>query len=157
MKQKNVILMVVAVACGLAAAVLTTQMTGKPAAPDQVEILAAAKELAVSTKLDKAKVADLVKRKKVNKADVPPNAIDGEEQLIGKYVQRPLRVDDPIYLTDIADKAPGLSPPAGKHLCTLKLPYEHVGPFIEPGAKVDMFVTVQTQVMPRAGNPGQVR
>lgn len=149
MKQKNVLLMVVAVACGLAAAVLTTQMTGKPAVPEQVEIWAAAKELPVSTKLTKEKVADLVKKKKVNKTEVPPNAIENEEQLIGKYIQRPLRAEDPIYLTDIADKAPGLSPPAGKHLSTLKLPYESVGPFIEPGSKVDMFVTVQTQIMPR--------
>ena len=59
MKQKNVVLMVVAAACGLAAALLTTQMSGKPAAPDQVEILAAAKDLPVGQKLDKQKLAEL--------------------------------------------------------------------------------------------------
>ncbi len=95
MKQKNVLLMVVAVACGLAAAVLTTQMTGKPAAPDQVEILAAAKELQVGLKLDKAKIAEFVKKKKVNKNDVPPEGVCfKEEDLVDKYVQRPRGAED---------------------------------------------------------------
>jgi Flp pilus assembly protein CpaB len=147
-KQKNVILMVVAVACGLAAAVLTTQMTGKPAAPDQVEILVAAKELPVGTKLAKDKLAALVKKKKVNKADVPPEgAFFKEEELADKFVQRPRGQEDVIFATDVGPKPPGLSPPEGKLLVTMKLPYEHVGPFIEPGSKVDVECAVQTGEM----------
>jgi pilus assembly protein CpaB len=150
MKQKNVILMVVAVACGLAAAVLTTQMTGKPAAPDQVEILAAAKELPVGMKLEKDKLAELIKKKKVNKTEVPAEGVFfKEEDLVDKYVQRPRGAEDTIFLADVGPKPPGLSPPEGKVLVTMKLPYEAVGPFIEPGSRVDVVCAVQTQTMYR--------
>ena len=49
MKQKNVILMVVAVGCGLVAAFLTSQMSGKTV--DQVEVVVASRDLAVGTTL----------------------------------------------------------------------------------------------------------
>jgi len=137
-KQKNVILMVVAAACGLAAAVLTTQMTGKTAAPDQVEILAAAKDLPTGTKLTKDKLAELVKKKKVNKTEVPEGALFDEAAVADQYVQRMRGQDDTLFAADVKDKAPGLHPPPGKHLLTMQLPYQHVGPFIEPGSKVDV-------------------
>jgi Flp pilus assembly protein CpaB len=145
-KQKNVVLVVVAAACGLAAAVLTTQMTGKPAAPDQVEILVAAKDLPVNTKLEREKLGELIKKKKVLKTEVPQEgAFFSEEELVDKYLTRPRGANDTIFLTDVSPHKAGLTPPPGKHLCTVKLPYENVGPFIEPGSKVDMFVTVQRQ------------
>jgi Flp pilus assembly protein CpaB len=145
-KQKNVVLVIVAAACGLAAAVLTTQMTGKPAAPDQVDILVAAKDLQANTKLEREKLGELVKKKKVLKTEVPQEgAFFSEEELVDKYLTRPRGANDTIFLTDVSPHKVGLTPPPGKHLCTVKLPYENVGPFIEPGSKVDMFVTVQRQ------------
>jgi len=150
-KQKNIVLMVVAVACGLAAAVLTTQMTGKPAAPEQVEILVAAKDLPTNTRLEKDKLAELLKKKKIAKADVPQEgAFFNEEELLDKYLVRPRGTNDTIFPTDLSDKRVGLVPPKGKHLCTVKLPYEQVGPFIEPQSHVDLFVTVQQQTWARA-------
>jgi Flp pilus assembly protein CpaB len=143
-KQKNVVLVVVAAACGLAAAVLTTQMTGKPAAPDQVEILVAAKDLPVNTKLEREKLGEFIKKKKVAKTEVPQEGVFfSEEELADKYVIRQRGANDTLMLTDVSPTKIGLTPPDGKHLCTLRLPYENVGPFIEPGSKVDMFVTVQ--------------
>jgi Flp pilus assembly protein CpaB len=142
--------MVVAVACGLAAAVLTTQMTGKPAAPEQVEILVAARDLPTNTRLDKDKMAELVKKKKIAKADVPPEgAFFNEEELLDKYISRPRGTNDILFPADVSDKKVGLTPPKGKHLCTIKLPYEQVGPFIEPQSHVDLFVTVQQQTWAR--------
>ena len=53
MKQKNMILIAVAVGCGLVAAFLTTQMSAKTPKDEGVEIPVAAKELSVGTKLNK--------------------------------------------------------------------------------------------------------
>ena len=52
MKQKNLILMVVAVGCGLVAAFLTTQINAKPKV-EKVEVLVAAKDLPVGTMFTK--------------------------------------------------------------------------------------------------------
>jgi Flp pilus assembly protein CpaB len=142
-KQKNVILVVVAAACGLAAAVLTTQMTGKPAVPDQVDILVAAKDLPINTKLEKDKLGELIKKKRVARSEVPPEgAFFNEEELVEKFITRQRGANDTIFLTDVSPHKAGLVPPKGKHLRTMRLPYEVVGPFIEPGSKIDMFVTV---------------
>ena len=62
MKQKNLILLVVAVGCGLLAAFLTTQMSAKAPTAEQSEMLVAAKELPVGTKIEKDKIAELIKK-----------------------------------------------------------------------------------------------
>ncbi|MFO0937305.1 MAG: hypothetical protein U0798_12415 [Gemmataceae bacterium] len=140
MKQKNLVLLVVAVGCGLLAAFLTTQMTGKTATVEQAEILVAAKELPVGTKFEKDKFAELVKKKKVSRADVPANAAISEDELLGKSLTRGLRPDDFLAVTDVAVQKL-MVPPAGKHLYTIKLPYENVGPWVMPGREVDVVCT----------------
>ena len=67
MKQKNLILMVVAVGCGLVAAFLTSQMSGRSAQVEQVEVIVAAKDLPVGTMLGKDDLKTLVKTKKLPK------------------------------------------------------------------------------------------
>jgi Flp pilus assembly protein CpaB len=118
-------------------------MTGKPAVPDQVDILVAAKDLPINTKLEKDKLGELIKKKKVARSEVPPEgAFFNEEELVEKYITRQRGANDTIFLTDVSPHKAGLVPPKGKHLRTMRLPYEVVGPFIEPGSKIDMFVTV---------------
>jgi pilus assembly protein CpaB len=139
-KQKNLFLLVVAVGCGLLAAFLTTQMSARPAAVEQAVLIVAAKELPVGTKLDKDKLSDLIKKKKVNKADVPLNALTSEDELIGKTVVTSLRPDDFFSVSSIGT-AKELVPPEGKHLYTIKLPYESVGPWVQAGRHVDVTCT----------------
>ena len=59
MKQKNLILMVVAVGCGLVAAFLTTQMNAR-AEVEQVEVIVAAKDLPVGTMMTKDDLPKLI-------------------------------------------------------------------------------------------------
>jgi Flp pilus assembly protein CpaB len=140
-KQKNLILLVVAVGCGLLAAFLTTQMKAGPASVEMQEIYVAAKELNVGQKIDKDKFAELIKKKKVPKADVPINAILSEEELLGKDINRQLRTDDFIAVGDVG-QFKVVAPPPGKHLYTIKLSYEaFAGPFVQPGAQVDVVCT----------------
>src|SRR5262249_34563547 len=68
--------------------------------------------------------------------------IFSEEELVDKFVTRQRGAGDVLLQTDVSPHKAGLVPPPGKHLKTVKLPYEVVGPFIEPGSKIDMFVTV---------------
>ncbi len=55
MKQKNLILMVVAVGCGLVAAFLTTQINAKPKV-EKIAVWVAAKDLPVGTVFTKAEI-----------------------------------------------------------------------------------------------------
>lgn len=140
MKQKNLILLVVAVGCGLLAAFLTTQMSAKTVTAEQAEMLVAAKDLNVGTVIEKDKIAELIKKKKMNKADIPLNAVLSEDELVGKKLTRGLRTDDYLSVTDtIAHKQ--IEPPAGKHLYTIKLPYEAIGPWVTAGREVDVVCT----------------
>jgi pilus assembly protein CpaB len=139
-KQKNLFLLVVAVGCGLLAAFLTTQMSARPAAVEQTILLVAAKELPVGTKLDKDKLAELIKKKKVNKADVPLNALTSEDELVGKTVTQSLRPDDFFSVSSVG-QVKELVPPDGKHLYTIKLPYEAVGPWVQAGRHIDVVCT----------------
>jgi pilus assembly protein CpaB len=139
-KQKNLILLVVAVGCGLLAAFLTSQMSAKTVTVEQAEMIVAAKDLNVGQVLEKDKLAELVKRKKMNKADIPLNAVVSEDELVGKKLTRGLRADDYLSVSDtIAAKQ--IDPPSGKHLYTIKLPFEAIGPWVTAGREVDVVCT----------------
>ena len=144
MKQKNLILMVVAVGCGLAAAFLTSRMSAKPqteAVPTK-EVLVAAKDLNPPTKFTKEALKDLVKRKRMNVTDVPDNAIETEEELIDMTLHRPVAANVFLQKTDV-NKNEGLVPPVGKTgLMSVKLPLAQVTPFVKPTSRVNLVGTV---------------
>ncbi len=147
MKQKNLILMVVAVGCGLAAAFLTSRMSAKPATEQvpQKDVLVAAKDLNPPTKFTKEALKDLVKRKRMNAADVPDNAIETEEELIDMTLHRPVTANVFLQKTDV-NKNEGLTPPIGKSgLMSVKLPLAQVTPFIKPTSRVNLLGTVTNQ------------
>ncbi len=153
MKQKNLILMVVAVGCGLAAAFLTSRMSAKPAtdAVPQKDVLVAAKDLNPPTKFTKEALKDLVKRKRMNASDVPDNAIETEEELIDMTLHRPVAANVFLQKTDV-NKNEGLVPPIGKTgLMSVKLPLALVTPFIKPTSRVNLVGTVTNRNSQKVG------
>ena len=78
MKQKNLILMVVAVGCGLVAAFLTSQMSAKPAA-DTTDVVVAAIDIPVGVVIGKDDLGKYLKTKKVAKdaAEKAKAALEG--------------------------------------------------------------------------------
>lgn len=143
MKQKNLILMVVAVGCGLLAAFLTSQMTAKPeTAPQQVEVLVVAKELAPGTKFSVDTIKDHFKKKLYNPDAIPEKAVFTEDQLDGKTLNKTLRVDDFVRETDLGNYTP-LLPPEGKHIASVRLPVDRMCPFLQPNNRVDLIGTHQ--------------
>src|SRR5262245_48444322 len=92
MKQKNLILMVVAVGCGLVAAFLTTQINAKPKV-EMVRVLVAAKNLPVGTMFTKADLPTLTNWKEMPKDSLPPAFVVSEEELLDKRLSSQIPKD----------------------------------------------------------------
>jgi pilus assembly protein CpaB len=140
-KQKNIILMVVAVGCGLVAAFLTSQMSGGPAKEvPLVDVIVATKELPPGTKFTKDSLKDQVKKKKIQPTEIPQNAIQAEDELVDKQLIRTLRADDYVGQGDLGTYKQ-LDPPSGKDLITIRLQVDKVTPFVKSGSRIDLIGT----------------
>lgn len=143
MKQKNMILMAVAVGCGLVAAFLTSQMSGKSASVEQVEVIVAAKDLPVGTQITRDELPKLVTKKKMPKDGLPPAFVVDEAELLDKRLARPIRAAETFNPADLS-KGGVVTIPAGMHMHTLQLGApQAVAGFVGPGSKVDVLVTVR--------------
>lgn len=142
MKQKNLILMVVAVGCGLVAAFLTTQINAKGPRVEQVEVLVAAKDLSVGTQLTKTDFSKLVTKKMVPKDALPPNFVNDENDLIDKRLSTPVQADqifDPKFLS----KGGVIILPEGKDMVSMPIGLSSAAAgFVGPGAHVDVLATL---------------
>jgi len=147
MKQKNLILMVVAVGCGLVAAFLTSQMSAKPKNTDVplVDVLVASKELPTGTKFTKDSLKDQVKRKKVKQDELPDGAVTSEFDLIDRQLQKTVKVEDDIRSGDTVETKNTMIPPQGKDLVTIRLSIDKVTPFVKPGNRIDLIGTGVTR------------
>ncbi|CAN5427329.1 hypothetical protein BH11PLA2_BH11PLA2_11740 [soil metagenome] len=145
MKQKNLILMVVAVGCGLLAAFLTSQMSAKPAAvAPQIKVLVVAKELPPGTKFTLDSIKDQFKEKMINAEAIPEKAVVTEDMFDGKTLNKTLRADDFVRESDLGNYQ-HLDPPEGKHVITVKLPIDKITPFVAPASRVDVMGTALAQ------------
>ncbi len=152
MKQKNLILMVVAVGCGLIAAFLTSQVSGRQKPDAQLaEIIVAAKELTPGTKFTKDSIKDQLKRKKVNVADVPQNAVMDESEVDEKTLVRSLRADDVLTTTDTG-KFELMQAPPGYSMVGIKLPIDKFTQFVKPTSRVDLLGTLTSHAGKVHGN-----
>ena len=91
MKSKNMVLLALAVGCGLVAAFLTAKL-GAGSKQEMIPVLVAAKNLDQGTKLDK--IEEQFVRKPFPKESVPPEFIDDPAQFKGKSLQRSVRAGD---------------------------------------------------------------
>jgi pilus assembly protein CpaB len=140
MKQKNVILMVVAVGCGLVAAFLTSQMSARGQV-EQVEVIVAAKDLPVGTVFNKEDLKLLVKTKKVPKDGLPPAYISNVDELTEKRLSRPIRAEETF---NPADLNKGIALPDGTDLVALSVgPSQAASGFVVPGCRVDVMASLK--------------
>ena len=144
MKQKNAVLMVVAVGCGLVAAILTSQMSAKSTS-DQIEVWVASKDLPVGTMLAKDDLKDevVVKKVKRSKDGLPPAYVVDKNDLLDKRVSRPVREGETFNPADLT-KGGVITLPAGMHMVSLQVGgASAVSGFVGPGSKVDVLATIQ--------------
>jgi Flp pilus assembly protein CpaB len=143
MKQKNLILIAVAVGCGLVAAFLTTQLgAGQKKLDDAIEVPVAAKDLPVGTKLAKDDLKSLITYKKVSKEFLPTEFAQSEEQLADKRLVRMVRAGETFNPQDLTTNSP-ISPPPGYNVMTFAAnPEKSVAGFAGPGSKVDVLASI---------------
>lgn len=142
MKQKNVILMVVAVGCGLVAALLTSQMSAKPKA-ETVDVIVAAKDLPVGTMITKEDLPKILKTRKLPKDALPPVFVQTEDELVGKRLGRAVRVDETFNPMDLKVGGTVTLPPNMDMISvSVGLP-EAVAGFVTPGSRVDVLATAK--------------
>ena len=149
MKQKNMILGVVAVACGIAAAVLTSQISAgnKPKTEETVAVLVAAKDLPVGSWLKKDTINDFVVVKDFPAGTAPQVFVGNLDELVDKRVVRTIRKGDSFNPKDVS-KSAAIAPPDGYGMmsipCTLD---ETVTGFVQPGSKVNILASIPSKRM----------
>lgn len=142
MKQKNLILMVVAVGCGLVAAFLTTQINARPRV-EQVEVIVASKDLAVGTMMTKADLPKLITRKKISKDALPAAFVLNEDELLDRRLTRPVLKDE-TFNPGILTKGGVITLPEGMDMVSMPVSVSTaVAGFVGPGSKVDVLATLR--------------
>jgi Flp pilus assembly protein CpaB len=141
MKQKNLILMVVAVGCGLVAAFLTTQINAKPKV-ETLEVWVASKDLPVGTVFTKADLPKYAVKKKLPKDGLPPAFVTNEEEFYDKRLARAVMKDETFHPGALGRG--GITLPEGHFMYSLAISgSDALNGFVQPGSKVDVLATMR--------------
>jgi pilus assembly protein CpaB len=141
MKQKNMILLALAIGCGLVAAFLTAKL-GASNRGEMIPVLVAAKNLDQGMKLEKPE--ELFVRRPFPKESVPPEFIDDIATLKGKNLQRTVRAGSHLTQADITprntidlpqEESTGVQ---YKAMALRVSPETIVGGLVLPGSRVDV-------------------
>src|SRR5437764_383430 len=144
MKPKTMILMGLAVVCGLGASYMTSRLLAERQAPEEekVEILVAKKTVSVGQRMMNPE--DFYEKKAVVKADEPPDAIKDFEALRGKVMRQTRYAGDHVTPVNLQDKN-RLDIPEGYQ--AVGLPVNLVttahGLATLPNSRVDLTLTVR--------------
>ena len=145
MKQKNLVLMGIAVACGLVAAILTANMGGPPKV-ETIDLIVAKKDLTTGTAFTKENIEDLTMVAPYPKNAIPPEAlpkiVTDKQLLIGKRLSRATHANEYFNVADVGNKTQILFEP-GKDIMSLPMTAgKAAGGFVGPGSRVDIVASV---------------
>ncbi len=150
MKQKNLILIVVAVVCGAVAAVLVaTQLSAKGTkaakVEEMVDIPVAARDIAIGTRIPAKDVEQYFTMKKFPKEALPQAYVADTQEIVDKRTMRPIRMGETLNPADIS--ATGfIQPPDGHSLMTAPITLERgASGFALPGTRVTVLATKKSQ------------
>lgn len=138
MKSKSLLLMLVAMGCGLVAAYTTAKLTAK--GQDETErVLVANSEIKIGTVIkEPEKLFVEIDYKK----GTAPNCVRELEKIKDKVVTRTVRPGQFIVPDDLSSNF-GITPPKGTKAMAIKVtPDSAVGGFIMPGSRVDVMATI---------------
>jgi len=155
MKPKTMILMVVAVVCGLGASYMTSRLLAeredqKQEAPTvivqqvpKVSILVARKMIAVNSTMKNPK--DYFMEKAVVQEDAPKDAVRSWDGLAGKTMRRSLRAGDHLLPDDVQDGAPTLAVPPGMRAVGLRVTVDAIAAGFAslPGSRVHIYFNMR--------------
>ncbi len=149
MKPKTLILMGVAITCGLGASYMTSRLLAErqTSEPDKVKVLVARKNLNMG---DPIKLPDdMFEEKEFLRGSEPRNAIDNFESLRGRVLKRGLRAGDGVTNDDLFGDKDGLTLqyvlPPGYRAVGVRVDMEAIaGGFASlPMSRVDIISTVR--------------
>jgi Flp pilus assembly protein CpaB len=139
MKSKSLILMAVAMACGLVAAYTTARLTAKNNTEDFEKVKVASTEIKIGTVLKEPEKLFVEVDYKRGQA---PNAVQDFEKMKDKIVTRTVRPGQFIVPDDLSTNF-GITPPKGTKAMAIKVTADSaVAGFIMPGARVDVMATI---------------
>lgn len=134
MKSKTLVLMFVAIGCGLVAAYLTARLTANPA-EEKEWVLVANTEIKIGTVVKEPE--KLFVQQQFPKG-FARGAVNDMEKFKDKIVTRTVRTGDYIRADDLSANF-GIVPPKGTKAMAIKVkPEEIVGGFVMPGSRVDV-------------------
>ena len=143
---KSIILIVIALACGLIASIGISQVMTKPdapAAPETETIYVAASNVPNWKSL----TAEMVREEEWPAGKVPPDAVRSLEELEGKAPRYPLYPGEPIVLTKLTDANGDQASeriPEGHQVFAVKVDKESaLSGLISPGDKVDVLCFIR--------------
>ncbi len=158
MRTKSIVLIVIALGCGLVASIGISQVLGQRgtggAGVETVPVYVALADIDINEKLD----ASHVKLEDWPKDKVPPGALRKIEQIKGKFARVRLYQGEPLTQRKIADEVSNKSVdiPVGFRVSSVKVQMDTAVSFlIQPGDRVDIIATFhrsadipQTMTMP---------
>src|SRR6516165_8981957 len=146
MKPKTMILMGLAITCGLGASYMTSRLLAdrNTDEPEKVEILVAKKNLSVHQRITNPE--ELFEKKIVSKGQEPPDAITDFETLKGKTLKQGRNKGDTVTLANFYDKG-GLEIPFGHQAVGLRVNIETTASGLAslPGSHVNLLLTIGAQ------------
>lgn len=148
MKPKTIVLIVLALTCGLGASYMTSRLLaerGQPEEPEKVEILVAKQNLSVHQIINRPE--EMFEMKAVTKENEPPDAIKDFEALKGKKLKTGRNKGDHITAGNLYDKNAGLEVPRGYKAIGVRVNLETtaMGLASLPGKHVDLQLTIGGQ------------
>lgn len=150
MKPKTLILMVVAIVCGLGASYMTSRLLaerGDTTDDDKIVVLVAKKNLDIGANIKKPE--DMFVPKQFIKGQEPKNAIVKFEDLKDRLIKRPLREGDWVTTGDLLEPGAALgianNLPVGMRAVGLRVNMEHSASGFTnlPMSRVDIVSTVR--------------
>jgi pilus assembly protein CpaB len=145
MKPKTMILMGLAIVCGLGASYMTSRLLAERQAPEEekVKILVAKRNMSVGQPL--LKPEELFEFKEVSKENEPPDAIKDYDALKGKIMKQSRNKGDHIVEANLRDNRAGLDIPVGYKAIGLRVNLEGSasGFATLPQSRVDVIQTVR--------------
>jgi pilus assembly protein CpaB len=142
-KPKTMILMIVAVGCGLAASYMTSKVIadrGDKPDEEKVTVLVAKQNLVMGTLIKEPE--KFFDEKQFTKGEEPKKAIRSLDEIKGKYLNKPLGAEQFVTADDLTDKdSIGISAmmPKGFRAYGIKVTPENcVGGFVLPHSRIDI-------------------
>jgi Flp pilus assembly protein CpaB len=160
MKPRTLLLLVVAIGCGLVAAFMVNQISGRQQTTDTEMVFTAVKDIPMGTPLTDESMKTMVKLTPMPKGVIPLDAIreqdasgvPGIQRIANKVVGRSVSANSPITIKDISTSTESLVKELdpGYRAITVRATLEnaHHG-FVLPGSRVDVICTTTPLNDPR--------